>query len=222
MCRGLNIITLGIFSIQGRGTVVAGSVRCLPLVRCVQTLIWIKVERGVATKGAEVEIIGLGESFKTVLTGIGVAEFTNYFPVLTLLSKRCSTSSLIVCVYRLVPMSPTKELQAEAGDTMGGLLRGIKRERIKRGMVMCLPGSLKSARIFTAQVYVCIMISWAMLQVLMISQVLTKEEGGRFTPFTNGYKPKIFLRTADVEVEIQFPGEPDKMVGLESFPRRFH
>lgn len=127
-----------VFSISGRGTVATG-----------------RVERGVALKGNEVEIIGLGDPIKTILTGIEMFH---------------------------------KELdRGEAGDNMGALLRGIKREQIKRGQVICAPGSLKSVTKFQAQVY-----------------VLTKEEGGRYTPFMSNYRPQLYIRTADVTVSLNF------------------
>lgn len=133
-----------VFSISGRGTVATG-----------------RVERGVASKGTEVEVLGLGESFKTTLTGIEMFH---------------------------------KELdRAEAGDNMGALLRGVKREQVKRGQVIIAPGSMKAVKVFKAQIY-----------------VLTKDEGGRYTPFTSGYKPQLFLRTADVSVELKFD-DPAKM-----------
>ncbi|KAJ8084085.1 translation elongation factor Tu [Marasmius tenuissimus] len=133
-----------VFSISGRGTVATG-----------------RVERGTAVKGSEVEILGMGESFKTTLTGIEMFH---------------------------------KELErAEAGDNMGALLRGIKREQIRRGQVIIAPGSMKSIKKFRAQVY-----------------VLTKDEGGRYTPFMEGYRPQLYLRTADVTVTLKFAeGTPD-------------
>ncbi|KDN39453.1 translation elongation factor Tu [Tilletiaria anomala UBC 951] len=133
-----------VFSISGRGTVVTG-----------------RVERGTITKGSEIEIVGLGSSIKTTLTGIEMFH---------------------------------KELdRGEAGDNMGALLRGIKREQIKRGQVLCAPGSIKPAKKFTAQIY-----------------ILTKEEGGRYTPFTNNYRPQLFIRTSDVTVSLTHPpGTPD-------------
>ncbi|RXW19861.1 hypothetical protein EST38_g5963 [Candolleomyces aberdarensis] len=133
-----------VFSISGRGTVATG-----------------RVERGVATKGTDVEIVGFGSSMKTTLTGIEMFH---------------------------------KELErAEAGDNMGALLRGIKREQIRRGQVLAAPGSVKSAKKFVAQIY-----------------VLTKEEGGRYTPFMANYRPQCFVRTADVTVALTFPeGTPD-------------
>ncbi|SCZ87694.1 BZ3500_MvSof-1268-A1-R1_Chr2-2g05160 [Microbotryum saponariae] len=128
-----------VFSIQGRGTVVTG-----------------RVERGTITKGAEIEIVGMGELFKTTLTGIEMFH---------------------------------KELdRGEAGDNMGALLRGIKREQVKRGMVLAVPGSVKPVRKFSASLY-----------------VLTKEEGGRYTPFMNNYRPQLFIRTSDVTVGLTFP-----------------
>ncbi|KAM6498177.1 P-loop containing nucleoside triphosphate hydrolase protein [Amanita muscaria] len=128
-----------VFSISGRGTVVTG-----------------RVERGTANKGEEVEIVGLGNGFKTTLTGIEMFK---------------------------------KELdRAQAGDNMGALLRGVKREQIRRGQVVVAPGSIKSVKKCQAQIY-----------------VLTKAEGGRYTPFMAGYRPQLFLRTADVTVNLTFP-----------------
>ncbi|BGP17488.1 hypothetical protein JCM10213_004416 [Rhodosporidiobolus nylandii] len=128
-----------VFSIQGRGTVVTG-----------------RVERGTITKGAEIEIVGMGASFKTTLTGIEMFH---------------------------------KELdRGEAGDNMGALLRGVKREQIKRGMVITAPGAVKPAQKFAASCY-----------------ILTKEEGGRYTPFMNNYRPQLFIRTSDVTVGLTFP-----------------
>ncbi|KAJ7597111.1 elongation factor Tu [Mycena floridula] len=130
-----------VFSIAGRGTVVTG-----------------RVERGTALKGTEVEIVGLGDSIKTTLTGIEMFH---------------------------------KELErAEAGDNMGALLRGIKREQVRRGQVIVAPGSMKSVKKFRAQIY-----------------ILTKDEGGRYTPFQSGYKPQLYARTADVTVTLTFPPE---------------
>lgn len=82
-----------------------------------------------------------------------------------------------------------KELdRGEAGDNMGALLRGIKREQIKRGMVLAVPGTIKPVRKFSASLY-----------------ILTKEEGGRYTPFMNNYRPQLFIRTSDVTVGLTFP-----------------
>lgn len=128
-----------VFSISGRGTVATG-----------------RVERGVITKNSEVEIVGMGPTVKTTLTGIEMFR---------------------------------KELdRGEAGDNMGALLRGIKREQIRRGQVLCAPGTVRSHKKFMAQLY-----------------VLTKEEGGRHTPFVNNYRPQMFVRTTDVTVSLQHP-----------------
>ncbi|ORX58716.1 elongation factor Tu [Hesseltinella vesiculosa] len=128
-----------VFSISGRGTVATG-----------------RVERGVVTKGQEVEIVGLGSTLKTTLTGVEMFR---------------------------------KELdRGEAGDNMGALLRGVKREQIRRGQVLCAPGSIKSHTKFKAQFY-----------------ILTKEEGGRHTPFVNNYRPQMFIRTTDVTVALTHP-----------------
>ncbi|GHJ89866.1 hypothetical protein NliqN6_6268 [Naganishia liquefaciens] len=139
-----------VFSISGRGTVVTG-----------------KVERGTITKGADVEILGLGAKIKTTLTGIEMFH---------------------------------KELErGEAGDNMGALLRGIKREQVRRGQVLVAPGSIKSVKKFKAQIY-----------------VLTKDEGGRYTPFMSNYRPQLFIRTTDVTVALTFPpgteGADEKLV----------
>ncbi|CAM0139828.1 translation elongation factor Tu [Umbelopsis sp. WA50703] len=128
-----------VFSISGRGTVATG-----------------RVERGVITKGAEVEIVGMGPTQKTILTGIEMFR---------------------------------KELdRGEAGDNMGALLRGVKREQIRRGQVLCAPGTVKSHKKFEAQLY-----------------ILTKEEGGRHTPFVDNYRPQMFVRTTDVTVTLKHP-----------------
>ncbi|KAJ7361659.1 elongation factor Tu [Mycena albidolilacea] len=133
-----------VFSISGRGTVATG-----------------RVERGIATKGTEVEIIGHGQRIKTTLTGIEMFH---------------------------------KELdRAQAGDNLGVLLRGLKREQISRGQVIIAPGTMQSVKKFQAQVY-----------------ILTKDEGGRYTPFMSNYKPQLFARTADTTVALSFPeGTPD-------------
>ncbi|ORX93146.1 elongation factor Tu [Basidiobolus meristosporus CBS 931.73] len=133
-----------VFSISGRGTVATG-----------------RVERGMVTKGSEVEIVGMGEHFKTTLTGIEMFH---------------------------------KELdKGMAGDNMGCLLRGVKREQVRRGMVICAPGSVKPHKKFMAQLY-----------------ILTKDEGGRHTPFVNNYRPQMFFRTVDVTAILKHPpGTPD-------------
>ena len=128
-----------VFSISGRGTVATG-----------------KVERGTVTKGSEVEIVGMGNSFKTILTGIEMFH---------------------------------KELdRGEAGDNMGALLRGVKREQVRRGQVITAPGTIKSIKKFKAQIY-----------------VLSKDEGGRYTPFMANYRPQLFIRTTDVTCQLTFP-----------------
>jgi elongation factor Tu len=93
--------------------------------------------------------------------------------------------------------------QGQAGDNVGVLLRGTKREDVERGQVLCKPGSIKPHTKFEAEVY-----------------VLTKEEGGRHTPFFNGYRPQFYFRTTDVTgsvdlpkgVEMVMPGDNIKMV----------
>ncbi|KAJ3354938.1 translation elongation factor Tu [Entophlyctis luteolus] len=128
-----------VFSIAGRGTVCTG-----------------RVERGVITKGAEVEIIGFGQTLKTTVTGVEMFH---------------------------------KELdRAEAGDNAGLLLRGLKREQLRRGQVIAFPGSISPHKTFLAQLY-----------------ILTKDEGGRHTPFFDNYKPQLFSRTLDITCSINWP-----------------
>jgi len=78
--------------------------------------------------------------------------------------------------------------ECQAGDNVGALLRGVKREDVVRGQVLCKPGSIKPHTQFKAQVY-----------------VLTKEEGGRHTPFLTGYRPQFYMRTTDVTGEVKLP-----------------
>ncbi|MFC1701005.1 elongation factor Tu [Patescibacteria group bacterium] len=128
-----------VFSIEGRGTVATG-----------------RVERGIVKVGEEVEVIGLGETKKTVVTGI---EMFN----------------------KLLD-------QGQAGDNVGLLLRGVKKEDINRGQVLCKPGTLTPYQEFEGEVY-----------------ILSKEEGGRHTPFFNGYKPQFYIRTTDVTGDVTLP-----------------
>ncbi|WP_320672524.1 elongation factor Tu [Patulibacter defluvii] len=121
-----------VFSITGRGTVATG-----------------RVEQGVINVGDEVEIVGIKEPSKTVVTGVEMFR--------KLLDR------------------------GEAGDNIGALLRGTKREEIERGQVLCKPGSITPHTKFKAEVY-----------------VLKKEEGGRHTPFFSGYRPQFYFRTTDV------------------------
>ena len=142
-----------VFTITGRGTVATG-----------------RVERGTVKVGDTVEIVGLGESRQTVITGVEMFH---------------------------------KSLDAAiAGDNAGLLLRGIQRTDIERGQVLCKPGSIHPHTKFTAEVY-----------------VLKKEEGGRHTPFFNGYRPQFYFRTTDITgvielekgVEMVMPGDHVKM-----------
>ncbi|TCW36677.1 elongation factor Tu [Laceyella sacchari] len=128
-----------VFTITGRGTVATG-----------------RVERGVVKVGDEVEIVGLGETRKTVCTGVEM--------------------------FRKLLES------AQAGDNIGALLRGIERKDIQRGQVLSKPGSVKPHTKFKAQVY-----------------VLSKEEGGRHTPFFSNYRPQFYFRTTDVTGIIKLP-----------------
>jgi len=78
--------------------------------------------------------------------------------------------------------------QGQAGDNVGILMRGIKRDDIQRGQVVCKPGTIKPHKKFQAEIY-----------------VLTKEEGGRHTPFLSNYRPQFFMRTADITGTITLP-----------------
>jgi elongation factor Tu len=128
-----------VFSISGRGTVVTG-----------------RVERGIIKTGNEVEIVGLRDTLKTVVTGVEM-----FRKILD---------------------------EGRAGDYVGLLLRGTKREEVERGQVVAIPGSIKPHKKFKAEVY-----------------VLTKEEGGRHTPFFKGYRPQFYFRTTDVTGILQLP-----------------
>ena len=128
-----------VFTITGRGTVVTG-----------------RVERGQLKLNDEVEIVGLKDTKKTVVTGIEMFR---------------------------------KQLDyAEAGDNAGGLLRGINRDEVERGQVLAKPGSVHPHKKFKASVY-----------------VLSKEEGGRHTPFFSNYRPQFYFRTTDVTGVITLP-----------------
>ncbi len=135
----------GVQSIAGRGTVVTGL-----------------IERGTVRLGDEVEIIGYGETRKSVVTSI-----ETYRKILA---------------------------QGEAGDNVGCLLRGIDRDRVQRGQVLSQPGAAKPHTTFRAEVY-----------------VLTKDEGGRHTPFFGNYRPQFYFRTADVTGTVQL-GDGVEMV----------
>ena len=128
-----------VFSIEGRGTVVTG-----------------RIERGKVKVNEEIEIVGLKDTAKTVVTGI---EMFN------------------------------KSLdEGQAGDNAGLLLRGLKKEDVERGQVVSKPGSVMPHTEFSAEVY-----------------ILTKEEGGRHTPFFSGYKPQFYIRTTDVTGDVTLP-----------------
>jgi elongation factor Tu len=128
-----------VFGIKGRGTVVTG-----------------RVERGRVKTGEEIEIVGFGETRKTVVTGVEMFR-------------------------KLLD-------EGVAGDNVGCLLRGVEREDVERGQVLAKPGSIRPGTKFAAEVY-----------------VLSKEEGGRHTPFFNGYRPQFYIRTTDVTGNIALP-----------------
>ena len=128
-----------VFTITGRGTVVTG-----------------RVERGILKLNDEVEIVGLKDTKKTVVTGIEMFRKSLDF--------------------------------AEAGDNAGVLLRGINRDDVERGQVLAKPGTVTPHKKFKAEVY-----------------VLSKEEGGRHTPFFSNYRPQFYFRTTDVTGVIELP-----------------
>lgn len=143
-----------VFSITGRGTVVTG-----------------RIERGIVRTGDEVEIVGFGETKKTVVTGVEM-----FRKILD---------------------------EGIAGDNVGCLLRGTGKDEVERGQVLAKPGSITPHKKFEAEVY-----------------VLSKEEGGRHTPFFSNYRPQFYFRTTDVTgiiqlpegVEMVMPGDNIKMV----------
>jgi len=138
-----------VFSISGRGTVVTG-----------------RVERGIVKVGEEVEIVGIRDTTKTIVTGVEMFR-------------------------KLLD-------QGQAGDNIGALLRGTKRDDVERGQVLAKPGTITPHKKFKAEAY-----------------ILTKEEGGRHTPFFTNYRPQFYFRTTDVtgivtlptEVEMVMPGD---------------
>ena len=142
-----------VFTITGRGTVATG-----------------RVEQGVVNTGDDVEIVGIKDTTKTVVTGVEM-----FRKILD---------------------------EGRAGDNIGALLRGTKREEIERGQVLCKPGSITPHTKFKAEVY-----------------ILKKEEGGRHTPFFTGYRPQFYFRTTDVTgvaklpegVEMVMPGDNVQM-----------
>jgi elongation factor Tu len=142
-----------VFSISGRGTVATG-----------------RIERGVVKVGEEVEIIGINDTRKTVVTGVEMF-------------RKLLDSGM-------------------AGDNVGLLLRGVDRKEIERGQVIAKPASIKPHTKFKAEVY-----------------VLSKEEGGRHTPFFSGYRPQFYFRTTDVTgvaslaegVEMVMPGDNSQL-----------
>ena len=135
-----------VFSISGRGTVVTG-----------------RVEQGVVNINEEVEIVGIKETTKTVVTGVEMFR--------KLLDR------------------------GEAGDNIGALLRGIDRDEVERGQVLAKPGSITPHTKFSAEVY-----------------VLTKEEGGRHTPFFSNYRPQFYFRTTDVTGSVELPKGTDMVM----------
>ncbi len=137
-----------VFTISGRGTVVTG-----------------RVERGIVKVGEEIEIVGMGDTMKSTVTGVEM-----FRKVLD---------------------------EGRAGENVGTLLRGIKKTDVQRGQVLAKPGSILPHKEFKAEVY-----------------VLSKEEGGRHTPFFTGYRPQFYFRTTDVTgivhldgIEMVMPGD---------------
>ena len=144
-----------VFTITGRGTVATG-----------------RIERGKVKTGDAVELVGIQETRKSVVTSVEM-----FRKILD---------------------------EAQAGDNVGVLLRGIEKEQIERGQVIAAPGTITPHKKFKAQVY-----------------ILTKEEGGRHTPFFQGYRPQFYFRTTDVTgivnlpkgVEMTMPGDHVEIIG---------
>lgn len=135
-----------VFSIKGRGTVATG-----------------RIETGIVKINDEVEIVGVKDTQKSVVTGIEAFK---------------------------------KSLdQGQAGDNAGVLLRGIERDDIERGQVLAKPGTITPHTEFDSEVY-----------------ILTKEEGGRHTPFFKGYKPQFYFRTTDVTGEVELPADKEMVM----------
>lgn len=128
-----------VFTISGRGTVVTG-----------------RVERGIAKVGEEMEIVGIKDTKKTVITGVEMFKKTLD--------------------------------EARSGDNVGLLLRGVEKEDVIRGQVIAKPGSIKPHTEFDAEIY-----------------ILTKDEGGRHTPFFKGYRPQFYIKTTDITGEVELP-----------------
>ena len=128
-----------VFSISGRGTVATG-----------------RIDAGMVNTGDEVEIVGFGETKKTIVTGVEMFRKTLD--------------------------------EGRAGDNVGLLLRGVKKEDIERGQVLAKPGSITPHKKFKGTVY-----------------VLSKDEGGRHSPFFNGYRPQFYFRTTDVTGVVTLP-----------------
>ena len=135
-----------IFSISGRGTVVTG-----------------RIERGKVSTGDEVEIVGIRDTSKTVVTGVEM-----FRKILD---------------------------DGQAGDNVGVLLRGTKKDEVERGQVLSKPGSITPHTKFRGEVY-----------------VLTKEEGGRHTPFFKGYRPQFYFRTTDVTGASELPADTEMVM----------
>jgi len=128
-----------VFTISGRGTVVTG-----------------RVERGIAKVNEEMEIVGIKDTRKTVITGVEMFKKTLD--------------------------------EARAGDNVGLLLRGVEKEDVIRGQVIAKPGSITPHTEFDAEIY-----------------ILTKDEGGRHTPFFKGYRPQFYIKTTDITGEVELP-----------------
>lgn len=133
----------------------------------------------------------------TVVTGRierGTIKTGTEIEIVGLAQTQKATVTGIEMFHKLLP-------QGEAGDSVGILLRGIKREDVKRGMVLTIPGAIKPAKKFLTSLY-----------------ILSKEEGGRYTPFMNNYRPQMFIRTADVTVSLNFPEGTEGAEEKQVFP----
>jgi len=148
------------------------------------TVVTGRIERGVVKVGEEIEIVGIRETRKTVVTGRierGVVKVGEEVEIVGFEATRKTVVTGVEMFKKLLD-------QGEAGDNVGCLLRGVEREDVYRGMVLAKPGSSKPATEFSSEVY-----------------VLSKEEGGRHTPFFSGYRPQFYIRTTDVTGDIKLP-----------------
>src|SRR5690606_25282435 len=164
-----------VFSIKGRGTVATG-----------------RIEQGVVKVNDEVEIVGVRDTQKRVVTGVEtLKKKLRQGQAGESVGVRDTQKSVVTGVEMFKKMLD----QGQAGDNVGILLRGIERDDIERGQVLAKPGTITPHTEFDSEVY-----------------ILTKEEGGRHTPFFKGYKPQFYFRTTDVTGEVELPADKEMVM----------